>query len=597
MGRLRARSGGGLYEVITEWRDLVETVKKRHYISTPVGAVAVFVEEDSENDGVVDAETLEYLHYDHQGSLSAITASVIALDGNGDAQNVRHNSYDAWGRQRDVETWGYDFDAQTQTGSYAWLAQQEHDYSIGYTGHENLDEFEIVHMNGRLYDAEVGRFISADPFIQFPSNLQSFNRYSYVLNNPLSYTDPSGYFLDGIFDAIGDFFSSVGNWVSDNWRTVVGIAVAVVVFYAAPYALTAAGATLGTAQTSFVGTVAGGIAAGGVNDGVRGAIMGGAFAAAFWVVGGTLADGDVVPGYDSGAEVGELAVKMVAHGVIGGTQQVFTGGDFLQGMFASAVTAGASPGISGIDVGSSFGDLALQTTAASMVGGTASVIAGGKFANGAYSAAFGYLFNQAASDQYRGFWRELASELNPFNSEGSFYETSISITDTMGAGVGALVGKVTGNPELVEASMELSSDSYEGSVLGQTENSDGWVYYGTRGSMAVSGVAATLAGGTIVWGAAGGPTMGLHVEMAGFSSRMTPHFFWSVTRNSSTVYRHGGFGPVSSAFMFGENMSATTFSLTGIPIFFPVAATAIGYGARNCFTGMCGGLRKGLLGF
>ncbi|WP_309386029.1 SpvB/TcaC N-terminal domain-containing protein [Cerasicoccus frondis] len=393
--------GGGLYEVITEWRDSVETVKKRHYISTPVGAVAVFVEEDSENDGVVDSETLEYLHYDHQGSLSAITASVIALDGNGDAQNVRHNSYDAWGRQRDVETWGYDFDAQTQTGSYAWLAQQEHDYSIGYTGHENLDEFEIVHMNGRLYDAQVGRFISADPFIQFPSNLQSFNRYSYVLNNPLSYTDPSGYFLDGIFDAIGDFFSSVGNWVSENWRTVVGIAVAVVVFYAAPYALTAAGATLGTAQTSFVGTVAGGIAAGGVNDGVRGAIMGGAFASAFWVVGGTLADGGVVPGYDSGAEVGELAVKMVAHGVIGGTQQVFAGGDFLQGMFASAVTAGASPGISGIDVGSRFGDFALQTTAASMVGGTASVIAGGKFANGAYSAAFGYLFNQLSSQDRR----------------------------------------------------------------------------------------------------------------------------------------------------------------------------------------------------
>ncbi|WP_309386027.1 RHS repeat-associated core domain-containing protein [Cerasicoccus frondis] len=376
----------------------METVKKRHYISTPVGAVAVFVEEDSENDGVVDSETLEYLHYDHQGSLSAITASVIALDGNGDAQNVRHNT---WGRQRDVDTWGYDFDAQTQTGSYAWLEEQEHDYSIGYTGHEYLDEFEIVHMNGRLYDAQVGRFISADPFIQFPSNLQSFNRYSYVLNNPLSYTDPSGYFLDGIFDAIGDFFSSVGNWVSENWRTVVGIAVAVVVFYAAPYALAGVGIT-GT-QASFVGTVAGGVAAGGVNDGVRGAIMGGAFAVAFWGVGQSLAGGDVVPGYDSWAAGGELAVKMVAHGVIGGTQQMFAGGDFLQGMFASAVTAGATPGIaSGIELDSEFGSVALEVTAATMVGGTASVIAGGKFANGAYSAAFGYLFNEVASRSQTG---------------------------------------------------------------------------------------------------------------------------------------------------------------------------------------------------
>jgi hypothetical protein len=50
-------------------------------------------------------------------------------------------------------------------------------------------------MNGRIYDPTLGRFLQADPFIQYPNNSQSFNRYSYVLNNPLSYTDPSGYFL------------------------------------------------------------------------------------------------------------------------------------------------------------------------------------------------------------------------------------------------------------------------------------------------------------------------------------------------------------------------------------------------------------------
>ena len=48
-------------------------------------------------------------------------------------------------------------------------------------------------MNGRVYDPVLGRFMSADPNIQAPNNLQSYNRYAYVFNNPLSYTDPSGY--------------------------------------------------------------------------------------------------------------------------------------------------------------------------------------------------------------------------------------------------------------------------------------------------------------------------------------------------------------------------------------------------------------------
>ena len=47
-------------------------------------------------------------------------------------------------------------------------------------------------MNGRVYDPIVGRFVSPDPWIQDPKNSQSFNRYSYVWNNPLRYTDPSG---------------------------------------------------------------------------------------------------------------------------------------------------------------------------------------------------------------------------------------------------------------------------------------------------------------------------------------------------------------------------------------------------------------------
>ncbi len=65
----------------------------------------------------------------------------------------------------------------------------------GYTGHEEIAEVALIHMNGRIYDQELGRFLSADPFVQAPFQTFSFNRYTYVNNNPLKYTDPSGYYF------------------------------------------------------------------------------------------------------------------------------------------------------------------------------------------------------------------------------------------------------------------------------------------------------------------------------------------------------------------------------------------------------------------
>ncbi|MDE2069900.1 MAG: hypothetical protein KGJ04_01375 [Gammaproteobacteria bacterium] len=59
-----------------------------------------------------------------------------------------------------------------------------------------LDNVGIVHMNGRIHDPNLGRFLSVDPVFEFPTNTQSLNPYSYVLNNPLSMTDPTGYVVD-----------------------------------------------------------------------------------------------------------------------------------------------------------------------------------------------------------------------------------------------------------------------------------------------------------------------------------------------------------------------------------------------------------------
>lgn len=61
---------------------------------------------------------------------------------------------------------------------------------------------------GRYYDQNIGRFISPDPFVQQPDDPQNLNRYSYVLNNPQGYIDPSGYFWEGIGDFFSSFFSS-----------------------------------------------------------------------------------------------------------------------------------------------------------------------------------------------------------------------------------------------------------------------------------------------------------------------------------------------------------------------------------------------------
>ncbi|VEE61137.1 RHS repeat-associated core domain [Shewanella putrefaciens] len=66
----------------------------------------------------------------------------------------------------------------------------------GFTDHEHLNEQQLIHMNGRIYDYNLGRFMSVDPFIQSPTSTQSVNPYSYIMNNPLAGIDPTGYLAE-----------------------------------------------------------------------------------------------------------------------------------------------------------------------------------------------------------------------------------------------------------------------------------------------------------------------------------------------------------------------------------------------------------------
>ena len=114
---------------------------------------------------------------DNLGSYLAVVDSL--------GNKVFNAHYDAWGCQHDV------------TANSIKLHR-------GYCGHEMLNEFKLINMNARLYSPYVGRFLAPDNYVQAPDNTQSFNRYSYCLNNPLKYTDPSGNyaFIDDLIAAV-----------------------------------------------------------------------------------------------------------------------------------------------------------------------------------------------------------------------------------------------------------------------------------------------------------------------------------------------------------------------------------------------------------
>ncbi|PDS22572.1 RHS repeat-associated core domain-containing protein [Flavobacterium branchiophilum] len=118
------------------------------------------------------AQSYYYLHRDYQGSIMAITNAVGAV--------VEKRLYNPWGEI-----------VKIQDGIGNNLTKLTF-FDRGYTGHEHLEGVGLIHMNGRLYDAKLHRFLQPDNFVQDPYNTQSFNRYGYCWNNPLKYTDKNG---------------------------------------------------------------------------------------------------------------------------------------------------------------------------------------------------------------------------------------------------------------------------------------------------------------------------------------------------------------------------------------------------------------------
>jgi RHS repeat-associated protein len=158
----------GLFEKVTRTSQPTEY---RHTIRGGNGAAAIHIRRSN---GTSDTY---YLHQDHLGSPELIT-------GNGGSVVVR-TSFSAYGERRDGADW-----SGAPPGSD--LIAISNSSRRGFTGHEHLDNVGLIHMNGRVYDPRIGRFLGADPIV-VAGHSQGINPYAYVWNEPLRLTDPSGF--------------------------------------------------------------------------------------------------------------------------------------------------------------------------------------------------------------------------------------------------------------------------------------------------------------------------------------------------------------------------------------------------------------------
>ncbi len=129
----------------------------------------------AQRDRVVSTGTVTWSWFvtDHLGSAAVVTSASGAV--------TERLSYDAWGKRRNAN--GSDAACGTITSTA----------TRGFTGHEMLGGLCLVNMNARIYDPDLGRFMAADTHVTDPLNLQDWNAYTYVNNNPLSFTDPTGH--------------------------------------------------------------------------------------------------------------------------------------------------------------------------------------------------------------------------------------------------------------------------------------------------------------------------------------------------------------------------------------------------------------------
>ena len=268
-------SEDGSFEVVK----IADTNQEKHILyigGSPYESNIIYLKDYGQATG-----SYKYLHKDYIGSILAIS------DEAGNKLEQRH--YDAWGNFTHLKI-----------GNGPVVTDKEAILNLarglitdrGYTSHEHLLDIGIIHMNGRLYDPLLRRFLNADENIQDPNNTQIYNKYGYAVNNPLMYNDPSGevlYFL-------------VGVGLSCFWATVIS-----------------------------------------------GAIIGAAISVGIYTLQATINNN-----FSLGGFVKSIAIGAVTGAVSAGVGQVFEAGGFLTTVGQGALTGSATGGVSSLITGDNF---------------------------------------------------------------------------------------------------------------------------------------------------------------------------------------------------------------------------------------------------
>lgn len=347
---------------------------------------------------------MRYFHYDHLGSVVAVTDASGAVS--------ERRSFDPWGRPRKT-------DGAPGNGELLQTGPSHTDR--GFTLHEHLEGLDLIHMNGRVYDPMLARFVSADPFIQLPYDSQSYNRYSYVMNDPLDATDPSGYFLKWLERKVrrewkrSSLFRGVATVVAaafaQGWMTAAikeagsaALTEVLISDISCEFVLSTAGkVVVGAASGAAAGFVG---STGDVEAALRAGIVGGAFGA----VGAKLPYNEVP------------VASLTGHALVGCAASAMEGGQCGPGAASALVGKLATNHIGGNNL--------TKGVAATVAGGIGAEISGGSFKNGAVTAAFGYLFNFLLH-------REVAVNRAGYGAET--YDVSFSDLDPSKSAIGSFL--------------------------------------------------------------------------------------------------------------------------------------------------------------
>jgi RHS repeat-associated protein len=340
---------GGMLEVVTRGTNPTEY---RHQI--PAGSsTAVYTRRSDGTTGTY------YATSDHLGSADVVmdsTANVLVRE-----------SFSPFGARR-----GSNWQSIPTTQDYSAIQSSTRQ---GFAGHEMLDSVGLIHMNGRVYDPTLGKFMSADSVIQSVGATQSINPYSYAWNAPLRYTDPSGHSLFG---------------------EIIGLIVAIIIIIWAPElglpTLGTTGSGITAAVAGFVGGFVGAaISTGSLDAAIQAGIIGGITAEAFYGAGFV---------GNSPGSAWAVPENVLAHAAVGCASAVMSGGNCGKGALSAAVSDAATPYIvkfPSLDTWGAFPEAA----EAGLVGGVVARIEGSKFTDGFSVAAAGYLFNKLAHSLFK----------------------------------------------------------------------------------------------------------------------------------------------------------------------------------------------------